>query len=48
MTQRKEYGWINYLNLYINRASRSGRLQEFYGEFIGGEMPSLTSAGVYY
>ena len=48
MTLRQEYGWINYLNLYINRAYRSGRLNALYGEFIGGEMPDLTTFGVYY
>lgn len=48
MALRGEYGWLNYLNLYINRAYRSGRLDELYGQFIGGEMPDLTTSGVYY
>ena len=48
MTLRQEYGWINYLNLYINRAYRSGRLNALYDEFIGGAMPDLTTTGVYY
>ncbi len=48
MTLRKEYGWINYINLFINRSYRSGRMQELYSEFIGGDMPDLTSTGVYY
>ncbi|MEJ6394574.1 transporter substrate-binding domain-containing protein [Gymnodinialimonas sp. 2305UL16-5] len=47
MTVRQEFGWLNYLDLYINRAYRSGRLQEFYEEHIGGDMPDLTIPGVY-
>jgi len=48
MTVRNEYGWINFLNLYINRAYRDGTLQELYGQHIGGTMPDLTTTGVYY
>lgn len=48
MAQRQEYGWINYLNLYINRAYRDGTLQKLYGTHIGGKMPSLMTPGVYY
>ena len=48
MTLRKEYGWINYLNLFINRQVRTGRFQELYGKWIGGEAPNMTVPGTYY
>lgn len=47
MTLREEYGWLNYLNLFINHEHRSGRLQELYGKYVGGTMPDLTTPGVY-
>jgi|TARA_R110001583_G_scaffold169768_1_gene322712 hydroxyproline transporter system substrate-binding protein len=48
MTERNEFGWINYLNLYINHAYRDGTLGDLYTKHIGGEMPDLTTLGVYY
>lgn len=48
MTVRSEYGWLNYLNLYINRAYRDGTLPGLYATHIGGTMPDLTTLGVYY
>lgn len=48
MTKRKEFGWINYLNIFINRQVRSGRYQEIYSKYVGGTAPDLTSLGVYY
>ncbi len=48
MTKRKEFGWINYLNIFINRQVRSGRHQEIYSKYVGGTAPSLSSQGVYY
>ena len=48
MTKRKEFGWLNYLNIFINRQVRSGRYQEIYSKYVGGEAPNLTSKGVYY
>lgn len=48
MTKRKEFGWINYLNIFINRQVRSGRHQEIYSKYVGGTAPSLSSLGVYY
>jgi polar amino acid transport system substrate-binding protein len=48
MTKRKEFGWINYLNIFINRQVRSGRYQEIYSKYVGGTAPDLTSTGVYY
>lgn len=47
MTLREDYGWLNYLNLFINHEHRSGRLQELYGKYVGGTMPDLTTPGVY-
>lgn len=48
MTLRKEFGWINYLNLFINRQVRTGRFQELYGKWIGGTAPDMTVPGTYY
>ena len=48
MTKRKEFGWLNYLNIFINRQVRSGRYQEIYSKYVGGTAPDLTSANVYY
>ncbi|MFC3852088.1 transporter substrate-binding domain-containing protein [Salinispirillum marinum] len=48
ITLRQEYGWINYLNLFINRQVRSGRYEELYSEWIGGQAPSLVTPNVYY
>lgn len=48
MTKRKEFGWLNYLNIFINRQVRSGRYQEIYSKYVGGDAPDLTSQGVYY
>jgi len=48
MTKRKEFGWLNYLNIFINRQVRSGRYQELYTKYVGGNAPDLTSVGVYY
>lgn len=48
ITLREEYGWINYLNLFINRQVRSGRLDELYTHWIGGTTPDLTVPGIYY
>ena len=48
MTKRKEFGWINFLNIFINRQVRSGRYQELYTQYVGGDAPDLTSQGVYY
>jgi polar amino acid transport system substrate-binding protein len=48
MTLRKEYGWIRYLNLFINRQARSGRYQELYQKWIGGKAPDTTTPDIYY
>ncbi|RWC61803.1 MAG: transporter substrate-binding domain-containing protein [Mesorhizobium sp.] len=48
MTIRQEYGWLNYLNLFINQQVRTGRFDEVYKKWIGGEIPKLTIDRVYY
>ena len=50
ITLRDEQGFINYLNLFINRQVRSGRYKQLYDKWIGaeaGEAPSTTVPGVY-
>jgi polar amino acid transport system substrate-binding protein len=46
-TNREEYGFINYLNLFINQQVRTGRYAELYEKWIGGDLPELTVPGVY-
>ena len=45
---RQEYGLLNYLNLFVNQQVRTGRYQELYQEWIGGDAPRLTVNKVYY
>lgn len=46
---RSEYGFINYLNLFVNQQIRTGRAQELYNKWIGeGSMPAYTISGSYY
>ncbi|MBK6465842.1 MAG: transporter substrate-binding domain-containing protein [Rhodobacter sp.] len=44
---REEYGLLNYLDLFINQQVRSGRYQELYDKWVGGEAPNLTVSNVY-
>ncbi|KFI25287.1 ABC transporter substrate-binding protein [Paenirhodobacter enshiensis] len=47
-TRRDEYGFINYMNLFINQQVRTGRYAELYHKWIGdGEPADLTIHGVY-
>ncbi|MBL0375432.1 transporter substrate-binding domain-containing protein [Rhizobium sp. KVB221] len=46
-TNREEYGFINYLNLFINQQVRTGRYAELYEKWVGGELPALSVNGVY-
>ena len=39
---REEYGLLNYLNLFVNQQVRTGRYQELYGKWVGGDAPDLT------
>lgn len=45
---REEYGLINYLNLFVNQQVRTGRYQELYEKYVGGEAPALMVPKVYY
>lgn len=45
---RKDQGWLNYLNLFVTHQVRSGRYEELWGQFVGGEAPELKIPGVYY
>ena len=46
-THRTEYGFLNYLNLFVNQQVRTGRYGELYEKWVGGELPDLTVGGVY-
>lgn len=45
---RKDFGWLNYLNLFVTHQVRSGRYQELWDRFVGGEAPELRIPGVFY
>lgn len=45
---RKDVSWLNYLNLFITHQVRSGRYQELWGSYVGGEAPELRIPGVMY
>ena len=45
---RKDFGWLNYLNLFVTQQVRSGRYQELWGKYVGGEAPELRIPGVMY
>lgn len=42
---RDEYGLINYLNLFINEQNRTGRYNELWNKWIGGEPIDPTKSG---
>jgi len=46
-TLREEYGFINYLDLFVNQQVRTGRYAELYEQWIGGALPSLIVDGAY-
>ncbi len=46
-TLREEYGFLNYLNLFVSQQVRTGRYAELYEKWIGGDLPDLTIDGVY-
>lgn len=47
-TRRDEYGFINYLDLFVNQQVRTGRYAELYAKWIGdGEPAQLTVPNVY-
>lgn len=46
---RQEYGFLNYLNLFVNQQVRSGRYKTLFDKWIGtGNPPNLTIKDVYY
>jgi len=45
---RTDVSWLNYVNLFIVDQVRSGRYQELWQRFVGGEAPDLTVPGVAY
>ena len=46
--RREDVSWLNYLNLFITHQVRSGRYQELWGRYVGGEAPELRIPGVMY
>jgi polar amino acid transport system substrate-binding protein len=46
-TNREEYGFINYLNLFVNQQVRTGRYAELFAKWVGGDLPNLTVSNVY-
>jgi len=46
--KRTDVSWLNYLNLFITHQVRSGRYQELWGGYVGGEAPELRIPGVMY
>lgn len=46
-TNREEYGFLNYLNLFVNQQVRTGRYAELYEKYVGGDLPDLTVPNVY-
>jgi ABC-type amino acid transport substrate-binding protein len=44
---REEYGLIDYLDLFVNQQVRSGRYQELFDQYVGGDAPELVIDGVY-
>ena len=46
--KRTDISWLNYLNLFVTHQVRSGRYQELWGKFVGGEAPELRIPGVMY
>ena len=41
--KRTDISWLNYLNLFVTHQVRSGRYQELWGKFVGGEAPEPVS-----
>jgi len=46
--KRQDVTWLNYLNLFVTHQVRSGRYQELWSKYIGGDSPSLRVPGVMY
>ncbi|GAB4291117.1 MAG: transporter substrate-binding domain-containing protein [Roseovarius sp.] len=48
VVDRKDVTWLRYVNLFITHQVRSGRYQELWGRYVGGEAPELRIPGVMY
>ncbi len=46
--KREDVTWLNFLNLFVTHQVRSGRYQEHWGKYVGGEAPELRIPGVMY
>jgi len=46
--KRKDVSWLNYLNLFVTQQVRSGRYDELWDKYVGGEAPELRIPGVMY
>lgn len=46
--KREDVTWLNFLNLFVTHQVRSGRYQELWGAYVGGEAPELRIPGVMY
>lgn len=44
---RSDYGLLRYLDLFVNQQVRTGRYQELYEKWVGGDAPDLTVDKVY-
>lgn len=48
VAERTDVSWLNYLNLFVTHQVRSGRYQELWSQYVGGEAPELRIPGVMY
>lgn len=48
MALRKEYGWINYLNLFIYKQNADGRMDTLHEKWFDSPLPDTTTLGTYY
>ncbi|MES0813129.1 transporter substrate-binding domain-containing protein [Roseibium sp. SCPC15] len=46
--KRQDVTWLNFLNLFVTHQVRSGRYDELWGKYVGGEAPELRIPGVMY
>lgn len=45
---RLDVTWLNYLNLFVTRQVRSGRYEELWMQYVGGDAPDLRVQGSHY
>lgn len=48
VAEREDVTWLNFLSLFVTHQVRSGRYQELWGKYVGGEAPELRIPGVLY